>query len=57
MLSEVGTDPVYLACRATDLRKSIDGLAMLVKESFSLDPFSKSLFCLLQPAEEQSEDP
>jgi len=44
MLSEVGADRVYLACGATDLRKSIDGLAVLVKESFKLDPFSKSLF-------------
>jgi len=44
MLSEVGTDRVYLACGATDLRKSIDGLAVLVKECFSLDPFSSSLF-------------
>jgi len=44
MLSEVSTDRVYLACGATDLRKSIDGLAVLVKESFNLDPFSSSLF-------------
>lgn len=44
MLSEVGTDRVYLACGAKDLRKSIDGLAVLVKECFSLDPFSSSLF-------------
>lgn len=29
---------------ATDLRKSIDGLAALVTESFNLDPFSRSLF-------------
>lgn len=28
----------------TDLRKSIDGLAILVTESFNLDPFSRSLF-------------
>lgn len=28
----------------TDLRKSIDGLSILVQESFELDPFSKSLF-------------
>ncbi len=35
---------VYLACGVTDLRKSIDGLAILVQESFELDPFSKCLF-------------
>ncbi len=35
---------VYLAMDVTDLRKSIDGLAILVTESFNLDPFSRSLF-------------
>jgi len=39
---------VYIACGKTDLRKGIDGLAMLVKEQFRLDPFQKDvlfLFC------------
>ncbi|WP_425597618.1 IS66 family insertion sequence element accessory protein TnpB [Virgibacillus salarius] len=31
---------VYLACGPTDLRKSNDGLAIIVKEAFELDPFS-----------------
>lgn len=44
MLNEFGSDRVYLACGATDLRKSIDGLAVLVKEAFELDPFSSCLF-------------
>lgn len=44
MLNDVGIDRVYLACGATDLRKSIDGLAVLVKEGFELDPFSPCLF-------------
>lgn len=44
MLSEGPVGRVYLACGPTDLRKSIDGLAALVKESFNLDPFSSSLF-------------
>lgn len=35
---------VYLACGPTDLRKSIDGLAIIVKETFKLDPFSPALF-------------
>lgn len=34
----------YLAIGSTDLRKSIDGLSILVQESFNLDPFSRSLF-------------
>jgi len=44
MLNEVYADKVYLATGSTDMRKSIDGLAVLVKESFRLDPFSRSLF-------------
>lgn len=44
MLSEVQADRVYLACGSTDMRKSIDGLAVLVKEGFDLDPFSPALF-------------
>lgn len=44
MLSDTGCDRVYLACGPTDLRKSIDGLAVLVKEAFDLDPFSNCLF-------------
>ena len=43
-MSEGAVDRVYLACGATDLRKSIDGLAVLVRECFDLDPFSQSLF-------------
>lgn len=36
--------PVYICCGPTDMRKSINGLMTLVQESFSLDPFSESLF-------------
>lgn len=35
---------IYIACGYTDMRKSIDGLAAVVKEQFHLDPFSPSLF-------------
>ena len=35
---------VYLCCGYTDMRKSINGLAELVKSSFNLDPFSKAVF-------------
>jgi transposase len=35
---------VYLCCGFTDMRKSINGMTMLVKESFSLDPFDDALF-------------
>ncbi len=36
--------PVYICCGATDMRKSINGLMTLVKESFSLDPFAETLY-------------
>ena len=40
----------YLACGATDMRKSINGLAVIVEGSFRLDPFAGSLyvFCNLK---------
>ena len=44
MLSYRDTDSVYLACGATDMRKSIDGLAAIVQLGFDLDPFSSSWF-------------
>jgi len=36
--------PVYLACGSTDLRKQINGLALLVESVFKLDPFTPALF-------------
>ena len=44
MLTLSNAQRVYLACGATDLRKSIDALAAIVQEQFGLDPFSPSLF-------------
>jgi len=35
---------VYLACGHTDMRKSINGLSMIVECSFKLDPFDGALF-------------
>jgi transposase len=44
MLNEAAINSVYLARGSTDLRKSIDGLAIIVREEFDLDPFSPCLF-------------
>ena len=44
MIGEISSHQVYLAAGYTDLRKSIDGLAVLVKESFELNPFNRCLF-------------
>lgn len=35
---------VYLASQYVDIRKSINGLSILVKEGFELDPFQETLF-------------
>jgi transposase len=35
---------IYIVCGYTDMRKSIDGLASIVKNTYELDPFSDSLF-------------
>ena len=44
MLNRFSINKVHLALGPTDMRKSIDGLALIVKESFKLDPFSSNLF-------------
>ena len=44
MLNSAIPNRVYLACGATDMRKSIDGLAAIVSFQFKLDLFSDSLF-------------
>lgn len=35
---------IFLACGVTDLRKSVDGLANIVKHDFQMDPFGNYLF-------------
>ena len=35
---------IYIVCGYTDMRKSIDGLAVIVQQNFKLDVFSGSLF-------------
>ena len=44
MLSFLSNTRVYLAAGATDLRKSFDTLAGVVRESLRLDPLSGHLF-------------
>ena len=45
MLSDfTGAEHIYIACGYTDLRKGIDGLALVVQKNFELDPFGNSLF-------------
>lgn len=44
MLNASDNASVYIACGATDMRKSINGLAAIVSYTFELDLFSQSLF-------------
>ena len=44
MLDLAGGTTVYLACGATDLRKSYHGLAVIIKLKFKLDPYSRCKF-------------
>lgn len=44
MFSKNRVSQVYLALGSTDLRKNIDGLSIIVKDKFKLDPFSRSLY-------------
>jgi len=39
-----GYSGIFLACGATDLRKSVDGLANIVRHDFQMDPFENYLF-------------
>ena len=39
MLDVRSIEKVYISCRKSDMRKSINGLAVIVQESFQLDPF------------------
>lgn len=44
MLRAIADARVHLCAGATDMRKSIDGLAALVTSAFDLDPFSNQWF-------------
>ena len=39
-----GNKKVYLACGHTDMRKSINGLSVIVQENFGMDLFDSALF-------------
>ena len=44
MLNIDKVNTVYLACGVTDLRRSIDGLSLIVQTELKLDPYEKALF-------------
>jgi transposase len=47
MLSLSGGTPIYFCTQPTDMRKSFDGLARLVREFLQHDPLSGQLFVFL----------
>ncbi|MFA0468908.1 IS66 family insertion sequence element accessory protein TnpB [Vibrio breoganii] len=44
---------VYLISGVTDMRKSIDGLSLIVAENLELDPFSESWFIFCNRARDK----
>ena len=45
MLGELsGVAKIYLVSGYTDMRRSIDGLMAIVRDTYELDPYSNSLF-------------
>ena len=46
MLDLAGGTTVYLSCGVTDLRKSYNGLATIIKLKFHLDPYSRCMFAV-----------
>ena len=44
MIKQITIEKVHLVLGATDLRKSIDGLALIVEHVLKMDPFSTHLF-------------
>ena len=44
MMMQTASLVIYLAQEAVDMRKSINGLILLVEAGFNLDPFSSALF-------------
>ncbi|MDZ7748112.1 MAG: IS66 family insertion sequence element accessory protein TnpB [Halofilum sp. (in: g-proteobacteria)] len=56
----LGADPaakVYLAVGVTDMRKSIDGLAVLVADVLGADPLSRHFFAFCNRGPRQDQDP
>ena len=44
ILNDIPAERIYVALGHTDMRRSIDGLAVLVQQVYKLDPFTNSLY-------------
>jgi len=43
-LRDISADQIYIACGYTDMRRGINGLAILVQSVFEMDPYKPALF-------------
>jgi len=48
-----GEKKVYLACGHTDMRKSINGLAAVVENSFKMSPYEEAVFVFCNRARDR----
>jgi transposase len=53
MISGFAVNQVYLAAGVTDMRKSINGLSLVVSEQLAHDPFSGSVFVFCNRARDK----
>ena len=53
MISGFAVNQVYLAAGVTDMRKSINGLSLMVSEQLAHDPFSGSVFVFCNRARDK----
>jgi len=53
MISGFAVNQVYLATGFTDMRKSINGLSLMVSEQLAHDPFSGSIFVFCNRARDK----
>ncbi len=51
MISGFAVNQVYLATGVTDMRKSINGLSLMVSEQLAHDPFSGRVFVFCNRAD------
>lgn len=44
IINSIPAEKIYISCGYTDMRRSIDGLAAIVKQEFKLEPCSRNLY-------------
>ena len=54
MISGFAVNQVYLATGFTDMRKSINGLSLLVSEQLAHDPFNGNIFVFCNRSRDKS---